>query len=197
MKIRREITFVNILHKNLQFDRTDLKGVFSKIYYNDAENWGKNVECKSGDSYVTPYNVFNPAISDVWYTDAGFIQIHIKKKVLIQSYKIKAESTDPSKAHLKNWKFLGSNDEVNWDPLHEETNYAGIQGYGAIKEFLANATKPYSYFKLEKTGPSWDQVTPVRMSIESIDVMKKVCYCKTRQQRQSISICYVLTICLS
>ena len=103
----------------------NLGGFLSKLYQYNPDNWKMNVECEAGDSIArpSPYDVFGFIPDDSWFTDKGYIQVHLKQAILINSYKIHSERKRENLAHLKNWAFRGSNDGINWDVIHSETNY--------------------------------------------------------------------------
>lgn len=175
-----------LLEKSVALSSDNLGGYFSKLYLKNPSNWQNVVECTAGDQICTPtpYDVFSQFPANNWYTDKNYIQIHLKtKKISINSYKIHSERTVPNRAHLRNWAFKGSNDGTNWDVLHSENEYPGLNGKEITKEFKANSSKAYSYFQLIRTGNSWATGYPNRMALLSIDVFQNICLCTTSRKR--------------
>ena len=151
----------------------NLGGYLSKLYLSDPNNWRNNVECEAGDSIskVSPYDVFSHIPDKNWYTDKNYIQVHLKRAILIGSYKIHSERNGPGYAHPKNWAFRGSNNGQNWTVLHSKTNCPDLNGRAIIKQYKTNSKKPFSYYQLYRTGPSWSEYnTQYRIALLSIDI---------------------------
>ena len=192
----KDFLFKNLLEKEVTLEGSGLGGILSKIYDYDPTNWKNNVECTAGDvlSQSNPYLVFSPVAEKNWYTDKGYIRVHLKQSIRIHSYKIHSEHNNPGAAHPKSWAFQGSNDGVNWDTLHEEKDNPALNGRDIVKEFKTKSRNNYSYYQVLKTGDSWNPTAPKRLSLLMIDIFQKTCFCsfKPRQKKLTNNVFFAL-----
>ena len=180
--MRNKFSFgIALLKPNVILHKSDLGGVLSEIYHRNPSQFLQNVECDASDSNENacePWYVCMPTehSDKYWFTvdTYSYFQINLKSLAIhLKSYKILSENKISGNAHLKNWAFYGSIDQKEWIPLHEMSNYEGLNGPSIIKEFKVNETQKFSYFRLYQTGPSCSDITPNRMAIQQLELIAK------------------------
>ena len=77
------------------------------------------------------------------------IQVKIKHKVFIKGYSFEKFGIRPG-VYMMNWKFLGSNDGINWDELDKHTNDASFSNTDVLRPKTTQGI--YNYFRILNTG---------------------------------------------
>ena len=78
-----------------------------------------------------------------------YIQVKLKHKVSITGYSFEKRGDIPY-VYMKNWKFLGSNDEVKWDVLDSHQDDDAFNWTDALRPATKRGT--YNFFRILNTG---------------------------------------------
>ena len=178
--------FVEIMQKRVCFESVDLKGLISKIYYENPKQFKSNVIVTATNyrNLYDPYNALIPetGANERWISETVAWQKYIVRlkgiKFKPKSYKILSENSAVGQSHLKSWNFSCSLDGKNWDILQYMVNSNDLNGKSILKEYEVSSDKYYSFFKIEATGDSWfsyESNSPYHkmITIQQIDIIAK------------------------
>lgn len=79
------------------------------------------------------------------------INLGIGRQLLLNRYSYRTRSLNTN--YIRNWKFQGSTDGINWIDLDTQVNNATIvAGSGWVSPIVSGITISYQYFRLLQTG---------------------------------------------
>jgi len=100
------------------------------------------------------------------YSSSFWMQQSFSQSEVINRYTLTSANDDSSR-DPKTWKFMGSNDEVNWTELDSRTNIA-FSSRGQTLEFVFENKQSYKYYRinvLENRGSGIFQLAEWRLKV--------------------------------
>ena len=147
----------------------------------------KLIDFNSSSNSDTVMNIISMGDNEYW-SDINssntfkFVSVHFKRhSVSLNGYALK---THPGSAYIKSWVLEGSNDGKSWELIHEQPAAQKFCTANRIFTFSLNImTKPYSYFRVSKTGVNC--VNELKMYVAGLElygeITDKYSFCSYRR----------------